>query len=694
MRVVQTLVVRDEEDIVASQIAYHLQAGVDFVIATDHESVDGTTDILRSFEQQGVLRLIRAQGEVREAEWRTAMARLAAAEYGADWVIPSDADEFWMPRQGTLKEALALVPERFAVVGGALRHFLPRPEDGRPLLERMTVCLSAHASVNDPTSPWRPGFKVVHKGDPKISVGHAGYLSPSAGLPHLPGWNLLDLLHFPCRSREQWERKTTRRGHAGADKPLGIYRKGLQAAIEGRMGDLYDSLVLDDEELAAGLALGYLVEDTRLRDALRRMGGGREPGSEHAPSSASRERIELAVSRSVVYEGELVRSQRQADDVARRVAWLEGRSRLEARKLPSERKNPLVVMTVAYRGEQDLLDAHLAYHLSVGVDHVVAAGMVPRSSLLVETFVRQGRLTIAEGLSVEDMPFETLRARLRQIAAEERSADWIIESDADQFWWPRDVGLKELLAPVPERYTVVQALARVFLPRPEEGSPSFFAERLTVRPTLLAPQVDPEPLEWALRPVYRARGGVVLGLDPARRVPLRAWYPIEVLEFPLRSRAQAEALAADRDRPPRSRLEAALKEAGRAGADSLYAELVVDDERLALGLGDGSLVVDERLRDALRRLASDLGTRGEPVFPASAPPSLALPPPTVVEEAAYAVECACLGEVDLARLDRRLVALEQRVGALEASLWLRARRKLARLVRRQTARSPSLRCDR
>jgi len=189
-------------------------------------------------------------------------------------------------------------------------------------------------------------------------------------------------------------------------------------------------------------------------------------------------------------------------------------------------------------------------------------------------------------------------------------------------------------------------------------------------------------------------GGVVLGLDPARRVPLRAWYPIEVLEFPLRSRAQAEALAADRDRPPRSRLEAALKEAGRAGADSLYAELVVDDERLALGLGDGSLVVDERLRDALRRLASDLGTRGEPVFPASAPPSLALPPPTVVEEAAYAVECACLGEVDLARLDRRLVALEQRVGALEASLWLRARRKLARLVRRQTARSPSLRCNR
>ena len=38
MRVVLTLVVRDEADIVDQQIRYHLEAGVDFVIATDHRS--------------------------------------------------------------------------------------------------------------------------------------------------------------------------------------------------------------------------------------------------------------------------------------------------------------------------------------------------------------------------------------------------------------------------------------------------------------------------------------------------------------------------------------------------------------------------------------------------------------------------------------------------------------------------------
>ena len=54
MKLVQTLVVRDEADIVDAQIAYHLNAGVDFVIATDHESVDGTTDILESYARDGL----------------------------------------------------------------------------------------------------------------------------------------------------------------------------------------------------------------------------------------------------------------------------------------------------------------------------------------------------------------------------------------------------------------------------------------------------------------------------------------------------------------------------------------------------------------------------------------------------------------------------------------------------------------
>ena len=49
--------VRDEADIVDAQIAFHLHAGVDFVVATDNRSQDGTTEILERYERAGVLHL-------------------------------------------------------------------------------------------------------------------------------------------------------------------------------------------------------------------------------------------------------------------------------------------------------------------------------------------------------------------------------------------------------------------------------------------------------------------------------------------------------------------------------------------------------------------------------------------------------------------------------------------------------------
>ena len=131
VKVVMTLLVRDEADIVDAQIAFHLHAGVDFVIATDNASTDGTTEILERYEHTGRLRLLREPSdEMRQDEWVTRMARLAATEHDADWVLHTDADEFWWPRGGSVKDVLAPVPERYGVVRGCWRHFMPRPDDG------------------------------------------------------------------------------------------------------------------------------------------------------------------------------------------------------------------------------------------------------------------------------------------------------------------------------------------------------------------------------------------------------------------------------------------------------------------------------------------------------------------------------------------------------------------------------------
>ena len=318
MRVVETLVVRDEADIVDEQLAYHLNAGVDFVIATDHESRDGTSEILESYARQGYLHRIPAVSPaVRETEWRTNMARLAATEYGADWVMAADADEFWVPRRGTIKDVLGAVPLRFGIVAGVICHFVPRPGDGESFAERMTVRLVQHAPVNDPTSPLRPSPKSAFRGDPDVRVLHAAYWIESPRLQQHPGWCPFDVFHFPCRSLDQWERKTGRRGHSGSDKALGQYVKGLQAQEQGRIDDVYQALVVDEETKELGLANGSLVVDTRLRDALR---GAKPLGGMGDTTGPTVDVFSLD-------DSTVVRLQRRVDDAGVRVHALERSSR-------------------------------------------------------------------------------------------------------------------------------------------------------------------------------------------------------------------------------------------------------------------------------------------------------------------------------------------------------------------------------
>ena len=315
MKLVQTLLVRDEADIVDDQLAYHLNAGVDFVIASDHGSTDGTTEILERYAREGHLVRIEVEGEMRDGPWRTHMARLAATEYGADWVINTDADEFWMPRGGTLKGVLESVPATHGVVFALSRHFVPRPDDARSFAERMTVRAAPPAAIHDPTSPYRPHLKAAHRGDPAVTISFGSHTLSSPRWRALHNWHPADVLHFPFRSLAQWENKGSRR--ARGDKPLGQYVTALRALEGGRSADRFLALVVDDGLLEQGLSTGSLRVDTRLRDALRAL----RSGSESDDSSTDPQSV---VSDGVaVRDADIVRLRRHLDRVAVRVGTLE-----------------------------------------------------------------------------------------------------------------------------------------------------------------------------------------------------------------------------------------------------------------------------------------------------------------------------------------------------------------------------------
>jgi hypothetical protein len=284
-----TLLAKNEADVIDANVAYHLAAGVDLIVATDNGSTDGTLEILEGYEQSGALELIREpSSDFRQGEWVTRMARLAAAR-GADWVINADADEFWWPRAGDLKEALQRLPGRYGIVHGL----------------------------------WRPfARKATHRAHPEVRVRDGNHDVEGAPLEQLHGWYPLEVFHLPLRTRAQVEGK-----YAGGA------RRGLRFVPDGEdsRDAAADALVVGDSELREGLAGNVLVEDTRLRDALRTLAGvDRLPERPHfgaGPLAFPRPSVVddalFAVEAAVVAGADDVRLRRQVDDLERRLQTIE-----------------------------------------------------------------------------------------------------------------------------------------------------------------------------------------------------------------------------------------------------------------------------------------------------------------------------------------------------------------------------------
>jgi Glycosyl transferase family 2 len=323
MKLVMTLLARDEADVIDAQLKFHLNAGVDFVIATDNRSQDGTTEILESYARDGHLHLIREDSEyLQQAEWTTRMGRLAAIEFGADWIVHSDADEFWWPRGESLKDVLASIPARYGIVRALLRHFVPRPDGESSFAERMTVRMSAQAPINDPRSLFRPNLKIVHRADPNVAVSIGTQRLIDSPLVPLRGWYPIEFFHFPVRSLEQCKRKYEHQLVAPGQTPSPYYDRVRTFLEQGQIAEFYESLVVDEDALERGLQDGSLVVDTRLRDALRALDEGEQPVF---PRPTVVDEAAYAVDVAALGEADVVRLQRRLDTLEQRLGKLERR---------------------------------------------------------------------------------------------------------------------------------------------------------------------------------------------------------------------------------------------------------------------------------------------------------------------------------------------------------------------------------
>ncbi len=201
----------------------------------------------------------------------------------------------------------------------------------------MTVRFSALAPINDPASLFKPIRKVVHRAHPEIQVTRGNHALVDSPFAPLRGWYPIEVFHFPLRSHAQCERKATLQGTAFekyvARAPTAYHANMFAALKSGTIVEYYDALVLSRDELERGLEQGRLVEDTRLRDALRRLRAEEGADAEYLLPSAAEpldfpipslvEDAEYAVEAAVLGEADVVRLQRRLDTLERRLQTLE-----------------------------------------------------------------------------------------------------------------------------------------------------------------------------------------------------------------------------------------------------------------------------------------------------------------------------------------------------------------------------------
>src|SRR5437868_3576071 len=115
--------------------------------------MEGTRDIIRIYERQGLVTYIdQPEDTFSQSRWVTGMARLAY-EQGADWIINNDADEFWYPGDVDLKHVLSQISAEYQAVAVERSHFVPR-KLGPAVFFADALTIRYVALLNPMGKPW------------------------------------------------------------------------------------------------------------------------------------------------------------------------------------------------------------------------------------------------------------------------------------------------------------------------------------------------------------------------------------------------------------------------------------------------------------------------------------------------------------------------------------------------------------
>jgi len=203
-KLVMTLLVKNEEDMLEKNLQFHKAMGVDGFIITDNNSTDRTPEIIQQYQEKGwIWESIKEPGtNYQQKKWVDRMIWIAKRKYHADWVINADADEFWYPASGNLKNFISKT--RANVINVKPRSVYP--EDDKPFWQwnRTVKPVPNYAEYDLSNYPIfeRQYKKVLHRttGYIQISMGnHKVVMFPKKSVE-----SDIYIYHYNIRGRKQF----------------------------------------------------------------------------------------------------------------------------------------------------------------------------------------------------------------------------------------------------------------------------------------------------------------------------------------------------------------------------------------------------------------------------------------------------------------------------------------------------------